>query len=245
MLDEGVHIAVDERRPHVWRVRFSGSPNARALSQTTIGRLHAALDSWETNPPGAVVIDAEPGAFCSGIYLTDLGDIDDAGLAYRFCQIGALLDRIIRLPTLTISVVEGAAVGAGADLAMACDVRIAGTGARLRFPGLKFGLVLGTARLAALTRSKCLPNVIGGDWIDATQGLDLGLFTAVSHDKDSSAKLVDNLITGYQAIASVGRTAALHALRPSPVSDSMLADLLRTVAEPGLVERARAVLTTA
>lgn len=49
-----------------------------------------------------------------------------------------------------MAVVEGNAIGAGADLALACDCVLVRPSATFRFPGMRFGLVLGVARLAEL-----------------------------------------------------------------------------------------------
>src|SRR5690606_27107239 len=58
-----------------------------------------------------------------------------------------LLELIINFPVPTVAAVRGYAFGAGADLALACDLRLGGKSATFRFPGPQFGLVLGTKRL--------------------------------------------------------------------------------------------------
>ena len=84
--------------------------------------------------------------FAAGFDLGGLAAETDATLAHRFLRIGLLLERLYAAPYVTVAVAEGAAVGAGADLVLACDHRLVAPAVRLRFPGSAFGVVLGAHR---------------------------------------------------------------------------------------------------
>lgn len=96
-----------------------------------------ALDSIEADESvGAVVVTGEPPAFCAGADLSQLGASQEEGLKkiYEgFLRFGSC-------PLPTIAAVNGAAVGAGSNLALVCDVRIAGERAKFDARFLQLGL---------------------------------------------------------------------------------------------------------
>jgi enoyl-CoA hydratase len=116
----------------------------------------------------AVVITGAPPAFCAGADLTALGSARKAGL--RMIYGGFLAVATCTLPT--IAAVAGAAVGAGLNLALACDVRLVGPNARFDARFLQLGIHPGggmtwmTQRIAGpqTTTAMCLfGEILGAD----------------------------------------------------------------------------------
>jgi len=101
-------------------------------------------------------------------------------LLHRFVRIEVVLDSLWRAPLRTVAIAQERAIGAGADLFAACDCRLLALGAQFRFPGVAFGIVLGTRRLAM-----CVGPTIALRWvseaatIDACAALAAGLTSAV------------------------------------------------------------------
>lgn len=129
-----VHL---ERRERVAVLTLDDPDRRNALSQTLVDDIVATLDRLEADESvGAVVVTGAPPAFCAG---ADLGDLatsgsdaatDDAAAKASLRSIYEGFLRVARCSLPTVAAVNGAAVGAGLNMAMACDVRIAAESAR-------------------------------------------------------------------------------------------------------------------
>ncbi|GGH37631.1 3-hydroxyacyl-CoA dehydrogenase / enoyl-CoA hydratase / 3-hydroxybutyryl-CoA epimerase [Cribrihabitans marinus] len=138
----------------VWLVLDCEGSSANTISRAVIEGLSDELDRLEETPPKGVVIrSAKPSGFALG---ADIGSFDDMaadGAAALLRQGHAVLDRLAALPCPTIAVVHGPALGAGFEIALACDRRIAIDGASFGLPEVQLGLhpgLGGTFRLPAL-----------------------------------------------------------------------------------------------
>lgn len=219
------------QRGETWQVTLDRPDRANALSSELVERLHGVLDDATRERPAVLVLRGRPQHFASGLDLTDLSRESDESLAHRLLRIGLLLERLLTLPCLSIAVVDGAAVGAGADLALACDRRIGTSAASFRFPGAAFGIVLGTARLAS--QSGAHRALDGGRYRDAETSLADGLLTDLTEDADAA---VDDLVRAWALTSPLARPGLLAQSR-SYDADAALAALARSVAEPGLRDR--------
>ncbi|MGI9002897.1 MAG: enoyl-CoA hydratase [Pseudonocardia sp.] len=135
----------------------------------------------------AIVITGADPAFCAG---GDLGELATADLATLHAVYAGFL-AVAACPLPTIAAVNGAAVGAGLNLALACDLRLAGPRARFEARFLPLGLhpgggytwmvqrVLGSQGAAALT--------LFGDVVDATEAARIGLVHRVVEDVVAAA----------------------------------------------------------
>ncbi|WP_280366073.1 enoyl-CoA hydratase/isomerase family protein [Nocardia wallacei] len=212
-------------RGATWRVRLDRPEAANALSPALVEGLHDVLAEAAEIRPEALVLKGNSRHFAAGFDLAGLSRESDASLAHRFLRIGLLLERLATAPYLTVAVVEGSAIGAGADLVAACDHRLAGPGARFAFPGARFGVVLGTARLRGITD----PSVfLGGGTVAAADAA--GLVTGTPGDLTA-------ILDAWAGIDPATRPALLAAARPVHDADAALAALARSVTRPGLHDR--------
>ena len=76
--------------------------------------------------------------------------LDEQGGVRRMQLFADLYDALTGFPKPTIAVCHGACVGGGAEVAVACDMRVGGSNMRLRFPGAALGVPVGPARLVTL-----------------------------------------------------------------------------------------------
>src|SRR5688572_31115635 len=96
-----------------------------------------------------LILDGAGNHFCAGFDFTDYQNASDGDLALRFIRIETLLQALYHAPYETLALAHGRVFGAGADLVASCGVRVAAPDTAFRLPGLRFGVVLGTRRLAS------------------------------------------------------------------------------------------------
>jgi enoyl-CoA hydratase len=128
-------VHVENRSEHVRVVTLDRPERRNALDDATLEAIAAAVAEA---PPGtrALVVRGEGGHFCSG---ADLTGVEDAGFAAR---LRAVLAGLRAAPFPTIAAVEGAALGAGTQLAIACDLRTATDRSQFGIPAAKLGLMV-------------------------------------------------------------------------------------------------------
>jgi len=151
-----------------------------------------AFDTLEADDAvGAVVITGTPPAFCAGADLSQLGASRDEGL--RRIYEGFL--RIGRCPLPTIAAVNGAAVGAGMNMALVCDVRIAAERARFDTRFLQLGIHPGGGHTWMLQRivgpQAAAAMVLLGEIIDGREAERIGLAWRCVADADLAATCHD------------------------------------------------------
>jgi enoyl-CoA hydratase len=126
-----------EIKDRVALVTLDAPARRNALSLELVDEIEAGFDAIESNPDvGAVVVTGAPPAFCAGADLSHLGSSQRQGLS-RVYE-GFL--RVGRSPLPTIAAVNGAAVGAGVNLALVCDLILAGESAQFDTRFIDLGL---------------------------------------------------------------------------------------------------------
>ncbi len=170
-----------------------------ALNLPMVDEIVEAMDSIEADPgAGAVVVTGAPPAFCAGADLSHLGGSQRDGL--RSVYEGFM--RIARSTLPTIAAVNGAAVGAGMNLALAADVRLAARRARFDTRFLQLGLHPGGGHTWMFRRiagpQAVAATVLFGEVLDGTEAERIGLVWRCVDD--------DALLTTARELA--GRAAA-------------------------------------
>jgi enoyl-CoA hydratase len=177
---ETLTVEVAER---VAVVTLSRPEVRNALNDQLIAELREVLTGLaDDDAVGAVVLTgAGEKAFAAG---ADIGEVSrytlhtalDSGMQRAF-------DAVEEFPKPTIAAVNGVALGGGCELAMACDIRIAASGARFGLPETALGVLPGaggTQRLARLVGTgRAVELILTGRMLDAAEAREIGLVTAV------------------------------------------------------------------
>ncbi len=147
-----------------------------ALNLDMVDEIVAAFDTIEADESiGAVVVTGAPPAFCAGADLGHLGGSQRDGL--RNVYEGFL--RVGRCPLPTLAAVNGAAVGAGMNLALVCDVRIAARRAKFDTRFLQLGLHPGGGHTWMFRRiagpQAVAATVLFGEVLDGAEAERIGL----------------------------------------------------------------------
>lgn len=163
-----------------------------ALNLEMCAEMVAAVGDAENDPDvGALVVTGTAPAFCAGADLSQLGDSQSDGLKAIYS--GFLAVAGTSLPT--IAAVNGAAVGAGMNLALACDVRIAGSSSRFDTRFLDLGIHPGGGHTWMMNNivgpQSTAAMVLFGQILDAEEARRIGLVWDCVDDVD----LMDTAVT--------------------------------------------------
>jgi enoyl-CoA hydratase len=152
-----------------------------AIGRDVLGLLAIAVAEAEADEQiRALVIAGAGRAFCAG---ADLGEIEALPDARAFRRFIARMTEVYQLisdcPKPSVAALHGVAFGGGLELALACDLRVAETGARLGVPEMKLGVLPGaggTQRLPRLVPPAIAKQMIlTGEPVTAQRAYDLGL----------------------------------------------------------------------
>lgn len=131
-------VRVTWETPAIMVITLDRPDRRNALDMPTLRALGDAIAqaSNSDRPPRVVVLTGAPPAFCAG------ADLDDMGSS----EFGTVLLRVLRafteLPVPVIGAIDGAALGAGTQLAAVCDLRVATSRSRFAIPAARLGLAV-------------------------------------------------------------------------------------------------------
>jgi enoyl-CoA hydratase/carnithine racemase len=161
-------------------------PEARnALDLGTIETLADVVEALGRDPAlRAVVLTGAGGTFISGGDIKDFLRLEDGESGKRMARrMQGVLARLEALEVPVLGALEGLALGGGAEVALACDLRIAGAGARIAFKQVSLGIMVGWGggqRLARLVgRGRALRLLLTGVPVEAEEALRMGLVDQV------------------------------------------------------------------
>ncbi|HET9162642.1 MAG TPA: enoyl-CoA hydratase/isomerase family protein [Solirubrobacterales bacterium] len=107
--------------------------------------------------------------------------LDEEGKVARMQLFADLYDTIVAFPKPTVAACHGDVVGGGAEVAIACDMRIGGANLRMRFPGAALGVPVGPARLVTLCGLAAAKYLLfSSRTVGADEALRLGLVNRVA-----------------------------------------------------------------
>jgi len=216
---------------------------ANALGSSLVEDLHGALDQAFRHEPRLLVLRGEGRNFCAGFDFTGFDDIPAPELAWRFVRIEQLLQRLAHAPCATLALAHGGCYGAGADLVVACSARLAIPDARFRMPGWRFGLALGTRRLArCVGAANALRLLEEAAVVDAEAARGLGLIHEICGADDWQARIAAARATA--CVLDVGARARLAQILAVDTRAADMASLVESLTAGDLKARIRAFRAT-
>jgi len=182
----------------VARIFLNRPEKANALNSAMLLALADAVHSVEPSGPRVVVIAGRGRNFCGGADAAELKALVPATAGAFVEKIHQVCKAIRALPVPVVARLHGAVIGAGLEIAAACDLRVAADGTKFSMPEVKLGIpsVVEAALLPRLMGSgRAAWLVLTGEPIDARRALEWGLVEEVASDADLEAqRLVQTLL---------------------------------------------------
>jgi enoyl-CoA hydratase len=197
-----------ETRGAVGLITLDRPKALNALSSALIDELARAAETFDADAKvGAIVITGSAKAFAAGADVKEMAaaDFPDTYLADLFGGI----DRVAAIRKPVVAAVAGFALGGGCELAMACDIVLAGTSAKFGQPEITLGIMPGlggSQRLVrAIGKAKAMELCLSGRTMDATEAEQCGLVARIVPDSE----LVEEALKLGTRIAGLSRPAVL------------------------------------
>jgi enoyl-CoA hydratase/carnithine racemase len=183
------------RQDAVCIITFQREEKLNAISTAVERALLAALDGPEVRGARCVIFTGGERAFSAGADLVEERDEGTAGIDSYYRDTGDVYEQIAALPQPTFSAISGWCLGAGFELALATDFRIADETAVFGLPEVELGIVPssgGTYRLVrALGPARAKELLILRKRIDASEAYRLGVLTEVASEGEALGRALE------------------------------------------------------
>ena len=247
-LDEAGVLVLTLNRPEV----------RNALDDELTRALSAALNDAASDPgTRAIILTGAGESFCAG---GDLGRFEREWTPSAFRlhshRLTALIEEIEQLEKPVIAAINGVVTGAGTQLALACDIRLAATSARIIFREGRLGIIPshgGITRLVKLVGlARARDVLLGGEELSAAEGERFGLLSAIVPDgtvvqaaRERARLALRRSTEAYAAAKRLLAIAADTSLRAGMTAEALAqSSLIATAEHREAVSRARARRTS-
>lgn len=204
-----------------------------ALDVESCGELEARLRQFAADGARVVVLTGAGGHFCSG---ADLSGVENSVFQRA---LRTLLQALVEVPVPVMAAASGAVLGAGAQLAVACDLRVASADARFGVPAAKLGLMVDhwtvqrVARLCGFGPAQAM--LLAAEEVSGERALELGLVHRLGSLDDALAWAGD-IAERLAPLTMAGHKLALNRLEAAADDPDVEAARLRAWASEDLGE---------
>jgi enoyl-CoA hydratase/carnithine racemase len=188
--NELTSYAVDEQGVALMRLERAKSRNAINTQMLVELLEHLAVARGDDSVRVLVISSADHLGLSAGADVRE--ELDEEGKVRRMQLFADLYDGLVAFPKPTVAACHGDVVGGGAEIAIACDMRVGGANLRMRFPGAALGVPVGPARLVTLcglAAAKYL--LLSSRTVGADEALRLGLVNRVAPAAATEASALD------------------------------------------------------
>ncbi|KAH7105433.1 ClpP/crotonase [Auriculariales sp. MPI-PUGE-AT-0066] len=224
-------------------------PQAKnAISMRLLAEIQQCLDELRNDKSARALIirSSQVGSFCAGADLAERRTMSQQQVTAFLIDLRRAMSSLETLPVPTIAAIDGPALGGGLELALACDLRVAGPSAnKIGLPEVKLGIIPGAggtqraARLLGLPKAKDL--IFTGRMLNATEALEWGVVDYIAETPQSAFDRALQLAKDMSGSAPLALRAAKLAISRAPeftTIDSAL-DFERQCYEPLLKSKDR------
>ena len=222
-------LVLAERQDDCLVARLNRPGDGNAISLALARELAALVEACAADRAlrALVITGTGPRFFCTGGDVKAYARIESADeLNTVFDLIRDLLDALEALHCPVIAAINGYAVGGGAELALACDLRVMDASAQIGFPQSRLGILPGwdgVGRLVPLVgRGAAARLLLGGNRIDALEAQSIGLVDEVAPLGESLAKAMETA-RRFREAAPLSLAAIKIALRDAACGDAFAA----------------------
>jgi enoyl-CoA hydratase len=185
-----------------------------------------AVDAVRDHPGArALVLTAEGSHFSAGADLTEFGTAGGVMAARAIRWARDPWTPLWELPQPTIAVLHGYALGAGLEMALLCDIRIAAPDVQLGLPETRLGMLPSAGGTQSLARvvgpSRAAALVMLGTRLDASEALARGLVDTVEPDPDAAARVTAARMAAADPAVMRAARRALRAAADLPLPDGL------------------------
>jgi enoyl-CoA hydratase/carnithine racemase len=226
-------VAVGDRADGVRWLTLDRPEVRNAIDLDLQAEIGAALLAAAEEPSvQAIVLTGAGAAFSAGGDLSRFDETDPTAFRWASHDLTSMIAMVERIEKPVVAAINGVATGAGLQLALACDLRLASDRARFLWRERHLGLLPAHGGIARLVHMVGLGPardlVLGGGDLDAARAHHLGLVTAVVPHESLEAATTETiarvLAGGRQAYAAAKRVLAIAAA--TDVTTGMLAETL-------------------
>jgi enoyl-CoA hydratase/carnithine racemase len=191
-------VLVDRPLPGVVRLRLNRPHKRNAVDRALVDALLDGIAA-AGDADAVILASSTPDVFCAG---ADVSIAEDER-AEVSDKLYALYEHMVATPAPIVAAIGGAAVGGGAQLAIASDLRVVGPQGRIRFAGPGHGLAVGAWALPSLVgRGRAMDLCLSMRWVDAEEAVRIGLAERRADDADAAALELATQVAGLEPAAT-------------------------------------------
>lgn len=183
-------------------ITISNQGGLNVMSRPVLESLYQAIQKIAASSVRTAVLRAEGKVWVAGADIKEMRGLDAAG-ALEFSRRGnQVMDALASLPCITVAALQGAAMGGGCEMALACDFRIATANVKIGLPETSLGLIPGwggTKRSLQLLGPSCARQLVfSATPLSASQAATIGLVDEVLEEGADLNQAVYNWIKRFE-----------------------------------------------
>lgn len=179
---------------HISVLTLNRAPAKNAISRALLAEMDQHISSLLTNPTSRALLirSSVPGTFCAGADLKERKGMSKPEVDAFLLGLRKVFTNVSRLPMPTIACLDGLAMGGGLELALTCDLRIAGPAAtKLGLTETKLGIIPGAGGTSRMTRlvgpARAKELIFSAKLVDAVEASRIGFVDIVAQEGDGTA----------------------------------------------------------